>query len=83
MCAVFMCVQTMVWLAVLAILSMCEHVGARHDTQGAVQMLAHVTIHRGMYKHHKGLHAMLTIGEKSLAALGRQTCVKIAPVFLV
>ena len=29
-----------------------------------------MTIHRWMYKHHKGLHSMLTIGEKSLAALG-------------
>ena len=29
-----------------------------------------MTIHRGMYKHHKGLHSVLTIGEKSLVALG-------------
>ena len=65
-CAVFSCVQTMVWLPVFGICNVRSDVDARDCT-------------RGLCGHGKNPHWKLTLGEKSLAASGTRTCVSIVP----
>ena len=43
-------------------------------------ILMHVTAHRGLYEH-QSLHWKLTLGEKSLAALGTRTHVSTPWIF--
>ena len=69
-CVVVSCVQTMVWLPVFGICNVRIYVGA-------------CDFSRGLYRHCKSLHWKLTLGEKSLAALGTRSDISIVPGFSV
>ena len=69
-CAVFSCVQTMVWLPAFGIFYVRTDVDACDHTWG-------------LHAHRKSLCWKLTLGEKFLAALRTWTCDSVVPVFSV
>ena len=67
-CAVFLCVQTTVWLPVFGTFNVCAEINACECT-------------RGLYRCCKRGCTKSWLREKSLAAPGTQTCVSVVPWF--
>ena len=67
-CAVFLCVQTTVWLPVFGTFNVCTEISACECT-------------RGLYRCCKRVCTKRWLREKSLAAPGTQTCISVVPWF--